>query len=128
MPYPNNTISVEHMDVMHEGGARTEVADWVIKLDLAPESYLVYLRMCRMARIEDSMGVQFHFDVADPEWGHADTPAALDELVGVGAVTEIGVNVDTGIPVYEIEVYSPEVRALRAKYRQTSGMPIVSYG
>lgn len=128
MPNPTDTVSIEDRDAIHEGGKRAEVADWVINLDLKPESHQLYLRMCLYAReVDEIYAVQFYYGPEEAEaWGQSGSDAAFKELLEVGAITSQGES-PCGTPVYEIEVYSPEIRELRNGYRQVNGVPVVAY-
>lgn len=124
----SNTISMSQSAEFARSGRSTEVADWVILLDLAPESHVLYMRMGRMAAHEDLKGVRVTIDKAEADrLCGGDGVAALQELLQVGAITRVAVY-KSGKARFQIEVYPPEVRTLMSGYRHEGGLPLVSFG
>ncbi|MCP9209646.1 hypothetical protein [Streptomyces cucumeris] len=126
--YLGNTINVEQMDGFARSGKATQVADWVIVLNLTPQAHVLYMRMGRLASLEDDKGVRVTLtkQQAD-ELAGGDGEAALKELLKVGAVSKVAAY-KTGKVRFEIEIYPPEVRALMGDYRRAHGLPVVTFG
>lgn len=122
-----NTLSVGHMGDIAEACTTTEVADWVIALDLAPETHLLYQRMCRIAKDADRAGVRLTLtrEQAD-QLSKGDGAAALRELLEVGAITKVS-SYQGGKVRYEIQIFPPETRRFMGPFRQANGLPVVSY-
>ena len=126
--YMPNTINVGQAAEFARSGKATEVADWVILLDLAPCSHVLYLRMCRIAAHEDRNGIRLTLDKAEADnLSGGNGVGALRELLSVGAVTKIA-SYKSGKVRFQVEVYPPEVRALMGGFRHEGGLPVVTYG
>jgi len=126
--YMSNTINVGQAAEFARSSRTTEIADWVIVLDLAPHSYMLYLRMCRIAAHEDNRGVRLTLDKAEADnlsGGHG--VKALRELLSVGAITRVA-SYKSGKVRFQVEVYPPEVRALMSDFRHEGGLPVMTYG
>ncbi|MFE0472406.1 hypothetical protein ACFW2V_12400 [Streptomyces sp. NPDC058947] len=123
-----NTISIERMGEFHEACAATSVADWVIMLDLAPESLVLYMRMCRLAEIEDTQRTRVTLtrDEANTLSG-GDGGAALRDLLEVGAITKVAAY-KSGKTRYAIQDLPPRTRAAAGEYRQAGGLPVATFG
>lgn len=121
-------ITVAGAEAMEEDGATTEVADWVIQQNLSSAAFLLYLRMCYLAKDADPQGVQLQVRRADADkMSRSDGRAAMDELLEVGAVTKLPAS-KYGSSQYRIEIYSPEVRRQMSGHAHVGGLPVVSFG
>lgn len=127
--YMGGTISVEDHHGFARDGRATQIADWVIALGLAPQSHVLYMRVCRIAELEDAKGVCFTITQREADrLSGGNGNEALKELVSVGALTKVAVYTKGEKKVrFRVEIYPPEVRALRGEYRQAGGLPVVSY-
>lgn len=127
--YMGGNISVEEHHQFARSGRATQVADWVIALGLSPESHVLYMRVCRIAELDDPKGVCF--TITQREADHlsgGDGNRALKELVSVGALTKVAMYTKGEKKIrFRVEIHPPEVRALREGYRQAGGLPVVSY-
>lgn len=124
----SNTISMSQSAEFARSGKATEVADWVILMDLAPHSHILYMRMGQIASHEDQRGVRVTLTRQEADrlcGGHG--VDALRELLQVGAITRVAVY-KSGKARFQIEVYPPEVRALMGEYRHAGGLPVVTFG
>lgn len=118
-------ITADVHEAMEEGGATTEVADWVIRRNLSPQAFLLYVRMCYLAKDADFKGIELIIEMQELDtFARGDGEAALAELLELKAVTKVGRTEGR----YRIEVYPPKVRALMAQHLQVGGQPIVTYG
>jgi hypothetical protein len=125
--YMGGAMSVAELDDFARSGRATEVADWVIALNLKPHTHVLYMRMCRIARIEDREGIRLTLTREEADnLSRGDGSEALNELLGVGAITKVAAY-RSGKVRFQIEIYPPEVRSLMGEYRQAAGMPVVSY-
>lgn len=126
--YLGNTISLDRMGALHDSCAATSVADWVVMLDLAPQTLVLYMRMCRLAGIEDAhrVRVTLTLDEANRLSG-GDGGAALRELLEVGAITTVA-KYKSGKTRYEIQDFPPRSRDALSDYRHARGLPVVSFG
>lgn len=124
----SNTISMSQSAEFARSGRATEVADWVILLDLAPHSHILYMRMGRAASHEDQRGVRVTLSKDDADrLSGGDGVSALRELLQVGAITRVAAY-KSGKARFQIEVYPPEVRSLMSEYRHEGGLPLVTFG
>lgn len=124
------TIGIDRWDLMNQTGGTTEVADWVIELDLTAAAQVLYLWMCRIAKDEDAaMGVRLTLsDQQLDRYARGDGAAAVKELMDAGAVTKVAAYKKVGKTRFEIEMYPPEVREEIGKSAHVEDLPIVSFG
>lgn len=122
------TMEPDDLDLMEEGNASTQVADWVIRLDLSHEAFLLYLRMCAIAKDQDVIrAVTFTQRLEDLDGlAKGDGRAALEELLEVRAL-KTKVKHRNGSCTFEIQIYSPQVRALLFSSDRTNDAPVASH-
>lgn len=127
--YMGGTIGVDEHHSFARSGRATQVADWVITLNLSPHAHVLYMRVCRIAEQKDRQGTRFSITQEESDLlSGGDGHEALKELISVGALTKIeSYSKDRKKVRLQIEIYPPEVRALRDGYRQAGGLPVVSY-
>lgn len=124
----SQTLTIEEMDAIHEGNATTWVSDWVIKLDLSPQAIRLYVKMCHAAKDDESNGTRVTLSREQVDnYAQGDGEAAVQELLRVQAVTKIS-RFSSGKTRFQLQDYSPEIRALRGGATQVNDNPVVTYG
>jgi hypothetical protein len=124
----SRTLTINEMDAIHEGNQTTWVSDWVINLNLSPQAIRLYVQMCRAAKDDESNGtrVTLSREQAD-DYAQGDGEAAVQELLKVEAITKIS-RFSSGKTRFQLQDYSPEIRALRSGATQADNNPVVTYG
>jgi hypothetical protein len=113
---------------LHEDGQYTWVSDWVLALDLSPQALRLYVKMCLAAKDDESGGTRITLARKQTSaLAGGDGPAAIQELLAVGAVTAIS-EYASGKIRYQLEDYPPRVKTLVDRRVQVGGKPIITYG
>jgi hypothetical protein len=122
------TMDMDEMAEMHEGGQYTWVSDWVLALDLRPETIRLYVMMCFAAKDDESGGTRITLTRPQANaFAKGDGYAAIQELMEVGAITQVA-DYANGRIRFRLQDYPPKVQTLIDRRVQVDGKPVVTYG